>query len=679
MPVTKEDMRVKLAESGLTELDAQRLRLRFLKPEQTERLGAGFKRLSGIEIPYFNLAGQVVDFSRVRYLERPSGFGGMVKRWGKYAQERDTPPEVYLPPLAELSWGEIGANPGIAVHVTEGEFKAAAATKVGFPTIGLGGVHAWKSNRLGWGFHPTLEQLRWDGRVVYLAFDSDLQTNPAVQRALRMLCNELVARGAEPCIVRLPTLEGQDKTGLDDFLQRAGVVGYSGLLSDAEPYEAASALWALNAEVAYVRDPGLVLRLETGQRMSASAFKEHAYSNRYIYEQSLDQHGTPKVSKKLLAPKWLKWEQRHELAGFTYLPGEERIVDGYYNFWRGWGCEPKRGSIKPWRELLDHLFGHEVESRRWFERWCAIQFQRPGTKIFSAVLLWGARHGTGKSLLGETLKCLFGESNVAEVSQADLHGDFNDWLENKQLVISAEVSTADHAQRKLDSELLKDLITRERWRINAKYVAHYYAITKANFFLTANGPQAWALDDDDRRAFVHEVTVGPKGGDFYHRYIQWMHGAGPSALFYHFLKLDLGNFDPAAHAPMTPAKQEMIYLAKGEIGAWVHRLREYPDEMLKLGKIKLKGDLFTAAQLANMCQEAGHKVGAQGMGRQLKVGGFALAAQGKPVRIGDETLRLYAIRNRERWERATPQEVAEHYRRARSASEDDKSKKSNKF
>src|ERR1044072_7309831 len=88
-----------------------------------------------------------------------------------------------------------------------------------------------------------------------------------------------------------------------------------------------------------------------------------------------------------------------------------------FNVWPGWGCEPKKGDITLWKKLLDHLFTDaDKEDRIWFERWLAYPLQHPGTKMYSAAVMHGIYHGTGKSLIGFMMGKIYGR-NFTEVSK----------------------------------------------------------------------------------------------------------------------------------------------------------------------------------------------------------------------------------------------------------------------
>ncbi|MBX3325162.1 MAG: AAA family ATPase [Nitrospira sp.] len=72
------------------------------------------------------------------------------------------------------------------------------------------------------GVIPDFGKIAWTGRKVVVIFDSDCTTNDKVAAARRGLIAELKKRGAKVSVVDLPSLEGLDKTGFDDFLAQRG-------------------------------------------------------------------------------------------------------------------------------------------------------------------------------------------------------------------------------------------------------------------------------------------------------------------------------------------------------------------------------------------------------------------------------------------------------------------------
>lgn len=653
----------KLASSGLSAKDGAALRAQALGERQVQALG--FPAAPALRLPYFDLRGRVTKFFRLRYLAAVAALDGFKAATNgakelRYVQPPDTLPELYLPPLLAQPWQQVAQDPTVSLVITEGELKAACACRHGAPCVGLGGVWAFKAVKRQLPLLPMFEHFRWDGRLVYVAYDSDAPAKPEVAAALGELCRALLGLGAVPRVAQLPSLKGLAKTGLDDFLVREGKAALAPVLAQARPFAPAAALFELNTEVAYVRDPGLVVRLSDGLKLTPGAFREHAYANRYYHEEKVTDQGV-KLVKKPAAPAWLGWEHRAELARLTYAPGQPRITaERAYNSWSGWGVTPAKGDVGPWRALLAHLFGTEHAARDWVERWCACPLQRPGLKMFSAVVLWGVHHGTGKTLLGHTLLKLYGR-NGTEVHDRNLEEAHNEWAENRQFVMGDDLTAVD--EKKAQAERLRATITQKELRLNPKYVPSYTVPDCINYYFTGNHPDQFFLEDHDRRFFIHEVVGAPQPRAFYQQYVAWLEGGGAAALFHHLLHLDLGDFDPHGAALVTAAKLEMIAAGHSDLASWVRKLLATPDAVLKLGTTPLPGDLWANSDLLHLYDPGGRtRVTANGLGRELRRAGARYAAGGTALRLPDGAqVRAYCVRNAGTWAGASPARCAAHY------------------
>lgn len=230
--------------SGLTPKDIQ---ARVM--ENSERAACAVSPTTdGYVIPYFNIFGKPLSFYRVRLLGTSEY---------KYKQLKGTPNHVYFPP--DFQKAVKGKN---YVIFTEGEKKAAACVKAGFPAIAFGGVDSWRSKILlipkdseigaysynkdligiklpssilpsaiaqepiSLGFEEVVNFCKETNRHVIIIYDSDESTTvsslkPDVQRAASELGFELRRRGLATQQIRqciLPRIDDTGKTGLDDFL-----------------------------------------------------------------------------------------------------------------------------------------------------------------------------------------------------------------------------------------------------------------------------------------------------------------------------------------------------------------------------------------------------------------------------------------------------------------------------
>jgi len=583
----------KLAESCLKPKDMAVLGIEVLTAEQSPKGRGGFR------IWYYDVDGKRIAFWRFRNLEEARGFGATVKQ-RKYDQPAKMKPRVYFSPL--IDWKPILANSEVPLLITEGELKAACATKHDLACLGLGGVWNFRSKTEL--FIAELSTLPVEDRQIYIVFDSDAAANPQVAAAENALAREFLQRGAHPFIVRLPSLSGQTKTALDDFIRIKGAATFQEeMLNAAKEWEGSEALFKFNEQFVHVRNPEMVVRFEGFLMMSPASFYKSQYSNRV--HTTLNARGDKKEVSTALS--WLKWPFRNQAERLVFEPGQATIVTDEHgrqllNMWPGWGIEPKKGNVKPFLELLDHLFqGARREDRDWFLRWLAFPLQHPGVKMFSAVLMWGIVQGTGKTILAETMKRIYGD-NFADVAESELFDStFNEWAQRKQFIVCDEATGGGTENKNKIYAHLKSLITRSEIRVNVKHIRPFTIRDTINFYFTSNLPDCFSFEFSDRRLFVHEVTASRLPDDWGEKYVRWLdEQGGAAALFDYLLSLDLADFNPKAPAPMTEAKTEMLEASGGALQQWLLELKENPDALLHFDEQPIPHTLFTTEELFNI-------------------------------------------------------------------------------
>lgn len=213
-----------------------------------------------LAFPYFDANGQLMTFANgdgsdhpyVRLKPaKPRKDRKKNNRPKKYESPLGASCRIYIPPRSRPAL----ADPAIPLIISEGEKKVLCADQHGFACIGLSGVFAWQvkqeededGNKIGpRELIPDLDALPWQGRLVYIVYDSDLAQNQLVQWAEFYLAEALKARGADVRVVRLPGGDGGDggdspaeagkvKVGLDDFLKSHGPTELRKLLDAAVP------------------------------------------------------------------------------------------------------------------------------------------------------------------------------------------------------------------------------------------------------------------------------------------------------------------------------------------------------------------------------------------------------------------------------------------------------------
>lgn len=551
--------------------------------------------LRGILIPYFDLKGKVEsDFWRYRFLEDTrKGFDKVTsKKAQRYTQPLKKAPRAYFSPV--VPWTKVAGDVSVPVVITEGEFKAACGCVQGFATIGLGGV---------WNFTektsnarvliPDLESFSWEGREVFVCYDSDAVHNDQVRKAEFRVAEILTVKGAHVKVARLPSLEDGKKCGIDDyFLAGNSREDFQWVLDKAEPFAELEALFRLNLELAVVMNPvcyyvkysheqdGYLQKLDVGAVRTQKDMAEALATKFILQENPPKKDGSPSPPSQVpLFLRWYHWEGRTTVKRMSYDPGAAGINGELLNTWSGWGVDPvtdeqlagKPLDIQPWIDLLDVVFeGIEPEHRQWFERWVAYPFQHPGAKLLSCVILSSINHGVGKSFISEIIariygrggdpyvrRCLNGTSdhvNAGKIDLMALTSGRNDWARAKQFVFGEDVRGTTVSEGREIRDQLKDAITRTTVRVDEKYMRPIEFEDRCNLMFSTNDPTVFQMDDEDRRFFVVETTAAPRSNEFYQRIDNWSKSHGPSHLHRYFLEMDLGDFAPNTRPPLTSTK-----------------------------------------------------------------------------------------------------------------------------
>lgn len=204
-----------LRKSGLTDETIKLQKIRDVPPSMVDSL-LGFHApnvRSAYVIPFANPAGSWFDHVKLKVFSE-GGAGDLRgdhveaptrERWRynngarKYLGRRAASPRLFFP-LATMTAALDGAEP---LYAIEGEKKSLAVSQLGLPAVGL---------ESAWGWHeqgarellPDFAFITMKGRVVKLVPDSDVQTNPAIGRAMHQLGEALERRGAHVQVVMLP-------------------------------------------------------------------------------------------------------------------------------------------------------------------------------------------------------------------------------------------------------------------------------------------------------------------------------------------------------------------------------------------------------------------------------------------------------------------------------------------
>jgi hypothetical protein len=665
--LAREWMLTKLKESGLDRADADALGYEAFTAAESKTLSLS-REGQGFKLPYRDADGSELSMFRYRFTETAfaEGFLKGAKR-PKYEQPAGTDPEPYFPAIEGIDWKKVKSDANIALVITEGEKKSACVTKYVSPCVGLGGVWSFGQKRKGYSLLPALEAFNWVGRDVYICYDSDAATNSDVVKAEGRLAVQLVDQGALVRIVRLPQ-RGNVKQGADDFIMNYGAEAFTELLHTTELFALSRELHALSEQYGIIRDTGLIIEYATGTLHRAKTFIEVIEAPRKLFINPKTRLVSADAIENTLpvsaAARWIESKSRAEFSCLDYEPGAGVVTaKGGFNGWCPSGVCPVAGDTSLFDELIAHQVADAVE-RDYFLRWCAAPLQHPGLRSNVAVMLWGSKQGTGKTLLGATIGRLHGLSNFIEIGQQELASSFNDWQANKTFVMGSELCGERDSRAFADK--LKSIITADHITINKKHQPLYTLPNMANFFLTSNHANALFMDDHARRFMVIHASRPPLPQKFYSRYCEWLDKGGLGMVLHKLLALDLVDFNAKAAAPTTEARDAMVAAGRSDLAAWCHALKDDPDTILVFDNVPLPYRFYTSSDLLRVYERtnANSGVNVQQLGNMLSEVGL-LQAHKNPVSIPGTNmrLRLWVVRDQLKAANMTPDQIGNEYAR----------------
>lgn len=669
-----------LDRSGINKRHVETLGLKVLSRQETsEWMKNPEIAIPTYEIPYFNSAGIRTGYSRLKNLDPGKKFGKKTshkkKQSIKYLQKPNTAPHLYIPTTYAWPRGENGKIAVERLVITEGEKKAAKACLCGIPTVALGGVDSFKSSKRGIFLLEEFEDFDLTITDVEVCYDSDLNTNENVRKALHQLAAELLTRN--PQSIGYVMLDGEaddssGKMGLDDFLaqyakSKDALKAFNSLKRNIDKRQ--SIMSILDSELCYLRSVGRVYNIPDDRYYDGTASVIVDYGPRYRIPDPEDPR------KQIPAVKvWL--DTRGEdtwCEELVYEPGmpkryrPPKAKADNINLWTPSKTKPIAGDVTLWLQLVRYVMGSEATTQ-WFLQWLAYPLQHPGTKVLQAVFVYSTMQGVGKNFIIEPLLREIYE-DAYEAIQADALDDkYNAWAKCKQFIFGEEIYMSDKRDREATMGRLNALITGEYVTVNEKYRPHERFKNYAQLYLTSNHSNALALSFTDRRMLVVHAPEKPLAEDFYTELDAWCKekDSAGKVLSYLLNEVDVSMFNPRANAPYTDDKEEIVEHGQDLVQNYLAILMNTPKVIYENNGVLPDQKLYSTAELfaaintyARNHEMPELRISPTSLGRYLS--GNKLPC--RRVSISNyHRITLYAAFDKKRWRTAKDKEWARHYR-----------------
>ncbi|TWI65185.1 hypothetical protein IP91_02592 [Pseudoduganella lurida] len=263
-----------------------------------------------------------------------------------------------------------------------------------------------------------------------------------------------------------------------------------------------------------------------------------------------------------LAERWLEHPHRREidLENLVFDPTQRVDLKTHINMFEGFPLKPKKDIEKAGLALtlLQSLCAAESnadELMHWVLCWLAYPLQHPGAKMQTAMLFFGEKQGTGKSLFFEAIvKPIYGEYG-ATGGQNQLDSTYTVWRSQKLFVLFEEILSRQDKYSAIG--LIKHMITGRTQPISQKFKDDRDEANHMNTVMLSNEFQAVPLEPHDRRFLVVDVRkdLDPE----LLANIKAQLDDGLVEAFYAFLlEYPLGDFTPHTYPLMTGAKERVI-------------------------------------------------------------------------------------------------------------------------
>lgn len=141
----------------------------------------------------------------------------------RYLATKDSGCRLYIPTKVKAFLKDTT----VTLYITEGEKKSLKLTQEGLPAVATAGLWSWMDGSAEKRLIRDFNEIALEGREVVLVPDSDWSRpptpeKPSLKSAVWLLADKLLERGAKVSIVPL-LQEGEDKTGVDDYLCKHGI------------------------------------------------------------------------------------------------------------------------------------------------------------------------------------------------------------------------------------------------------------------------------------------------------------------------------------------------------------------------------------------------------------------------------------------------------------------------
>lgn len=325
----------------------------------------------------------------------------------------------------------------------------------------------------------------------------------------------------------------------------------------------------------------------------------------------------------------------------------------FFNTYRAPQIQAEEGDWAPFAEFCEYLVP-AAEERDHLLKIIAWTIANPGQKMAYALLLQSKIQGVGKSTLINVWRKLLGEENTRMTSSDEMDSGYQSYVADKLLVVLEEMNLGSGIGA---YQRLKAMITEKTVVINEKHVKQREAANLANFVFCSNLDAPILIEQNDRRFFVIDTPAARRPDEYWTKLYEWL-GANLGVVKAFFDSIDVQDFRPSAHPPMTPAKERLLRQSATPLAQALQELIEERPWPISRGICTI-GEIRTALRAAGFVEKSDRRIASA-----LAELGCAPLGQ---VRLSDQTRRSpWALFEVAKWKGALPSDVRNAFENPRA-------------
>lgn len=264
-------------------------------------------------------------------------------------------------------------------------------------------------------------------------------------------------------------------------------------------------------------------------------------------------------------------------AGELFKTHDVSTIYPSLNIWKDDRIKPEpykyEKDVKWFEDHLNYLL--RADEVKHFLDWLAFAVQNPGKRVNHVIVIIG-HQGTGKTMLFNLIKQLFGPSNSRAPGNDIFSDKYTHWAKNTNFLLINELK-----QEEVNFyNFIKPFITDNDIEIREMYHQSFRIDNHMNIMAFSNIAEPLRIPEDDRRWYIVKSLAQKQKPEYYSELAKNCEEKAPY-VYQWLLDRDLSDFNWAGDAPTTEIKKSIISNSKSELELWIEDQMAAEDSCFK--------------------------------------------------------------------------------------------------